>query len=158
MNISLKSLEEAVGIRRQIDTLENRLSNLIGRRAASTGTMPTTSKGRRRGRRTISAAHRAKLAAAARARWAKRKGAATAAAPQASARGRKGRTISAAHRAKLAAAARARWARIKGSGGGSQTTTAKRKKGRGITAAGRRKLSEMMKARGGLRKGKQQCK
>src|SRR4029077_755686 len=66
MDLSLKSLEEAVAIRRQIDTLERRLASMLG-----SGSARASSAG---GRRTISAATRAKLSAAARARWARQKG------------------------------------------------------------------------------------
>ena len=65
MDLSLKSLEEAVSIRRQIDTLERRLASILGTAPAHS----TSTSGRRR----ISAATRAKLAAAARARWARQK-------------------------------------------------------------------------------------
>jgi len=59
------------------------------------------------GKRTISAAGRARIAAAQRARWAKQKG--TSGAP-------KKRKMSAAARAKIAAAQRARWAKAKAKG------------------------------------------
>jgi hypothetical protein len=62
MDISLKNLEEALSVRRQIGTLENRLASLLGRKATP-----------RTGKRAMSAATRAKLSAAAKARWAKRK-------------------------------------------------------------------------------------
>ncbi len=68
MDISLNSLEQALSIRRQMDTLEKRLGALVGRSSSSDS---TTGKGRRH----VSAATRAKIAAAARLRWAKRKGA-----------------------------------------------------------------------------------
>jgi hypothetical protein len=64
-HISLKSLEEAISIRRQIDALENRLSSILGTSAPG----PSTRVGRRR----MSSATRAKLAADARARWARQK-------------------------------------------------------------------------------------
>jgi hypothetical protein len=64
MDISLKELEEAVSIRRQIDTLERRLSSILG---IASSLLP------RKDRRGMSAATRAKLSAAAKARWAKRK-------------------------------------------------------------------------------------
>jgi hypothetical protein len=66
MHISLDSLEEALSIRRQIDTLEKRLGTLLG---GSPSTAALTHKGKRR----MSAQARAKIAAAMRARWAKRK-------------------------------------------------------------------------------------
>jgi hypothetical protein len=66
MDLSLKKLEEAVGIRRQIETLEKSLASLLTGSAAPAA-HAVSSKGRRR----VSATTRAKLAAAARARWAK---------------------------------------------------------------------------------------
>jgi hypothetical protein len=68
--------------------------------------VPATVK---RGRRTMSAAARALIAAAQKARWAKLK-AAKAEAPVAK---RKKHTMSAAGRARIAAAQRARWAKLK---------------------------------------------
>jgi hypothetical protein len=65
MDISLKSLEEALLIRRQIGTLEKRLASLLGT-AVSRSAIKTGGKG-------MSAATRAKLSAAAKARWAKLK-------------------------------------------------------------------------------------
>jgi hypothetical protein len=64
MDISLKELEEALSIRLQVDTLERRLSSILG-------IVPSLLP--RKGRRRMSAATRAKLSAAAKARWAKRK-------------------------------------------------------------------------------------
>jgi hypothetical protein len=61
MNTSLKSLEEALSTGRQIETLEKRLSSIL--RIPSAGAAP------RGGPHRVSAATRAKLAAAARARW-----------------------------------------------------------------------------------------
>ena len=65
MELSLKTLEEAVSIRRQIDTLETRLASTLG----GTSTHVISKSGKPR----MSAATRAKLAAAARARWARLK-------------------------------------------------------------------------------------
>src|SRR5260370_7810087 len=65
MDTSTRALQEAISIRRQIDALENRLSSILG--GSSPG--PSTRGGRRR----MSAATRAKLAAAAKARWARQK-------------------------------------------------------------------------------------
>ena len=108
MNLSLKSLEEAVDIRRRIEALEARLGALFGQSASSPATK-RSQKGR-----TISAAHRAKLSAAAKARWAKRKGATTGsasqAAPAASRASKTGGGITAAGRKKLSEMMRARWA------------------------------------------------
>src|SRR5438045_8771380 len=65
MDISLKSLEEAVSIRRKIGSLEKRLDAILR--------TPPSSPATRRGKRRISPQARAKIAAAMRARWAKRK-------------------------------------------------------------------------------------
>jgi len=65
----------------------------------------------RKGKRRISAAGRAAMSAAGKARWAKVKG--TSATPKPA---RKDRRSSPAVRAKLAAAAKARWARVKAEG------------------------------------------
>ena len=65
MDLSLRALEEAVSIRRQIDTLEKRLASILGTASSSSLT--------REGPRKMSPQARAKIAAAMRARWAKRK-------------------------------------------------------------------------------------
>jgi len=96
MDISLKSLEEAVSIQRQIGSLEKRLSAILG---GSPSTVPSTHRAKRR----ISPQVRAKIAAAMRARWAKRK------APHVSTAKRKG-GISAAGRKRLSQLMKARWA------------------------------------------------
>jgi len=62
--------------------------------------------GRRTGIRKISAAGRARIAAAQRARWAKLRGKKVVSMP-------KKRTMSAAARARIAAAQRARWAKVR---------------------------------------------
>jgi hypothetical protein len=67
MDISVQTLQEAVSIRRQIDTLQKRLSSILSGSHASSATA-------KEGRRPMPAATRAKLAAAARARWARIKG------------------------------------------------------------------------------------
>src|SRR4030095_4763807 len=98
MDTSARALQEAMSIRRQIDSLENRLSSILG--ASSPSSLA------RGGRRRMSAATRAKLAAAARARWAKQKAGrkTTTAAPK-----RKG-GITPAGRRKLSQLMKARWA------------------------------------------------
>src|SRR5712692_10076424 len=97
MDISLKSLEEALNIRRQIGSLEKRLGALVGTSASTTST--------RRGKRRMSAQARAKIAAAMRARWAKRKGR-TAHVSTAKRNG----GITAAGRKRLSQLMKARWA------------------------------------------------
>ncbi len=94
--ITLKKLEEAVGIRRQMEALEKRLSSLLG--GAASGS--TTRQGRR-----MSASARAKLAAAAKARWAKKRGEGTAT----SIKSKKG-GLTPAGRKRLSQLMSARWA------------------------------------------------
>jgi hypothetical protein len=67
MHITLESLEEAIGIRKQMDTLEKRLAALLGNNISPNSTTPKS-------RRRMSPAARAKIATAARARWARMKG------------------------------------------------------------------------------------
>src|SRR6266853_3781630 len=81
MDISVKALEEALSIRRQIDNLEKRLSSLMGGhggRPPRPGAAPRAAS-LRQARRYFSPSTRAKLSAAAKARWAKKRGATTAA-------------------------------------------------------------------------------
>jgi hypothetical protein len=96
-NISVQQLKRAIVVREQIEALEHELAAILGESHSG-------AKGPG-GRRTMSAAARAKIAAAQRARWARQKGHAVSDKPR--------RTMSAAARAKIAAAARARWAKAK---------------------------------------------
>jgi len=96
-NLSSQQLRHIANLKEKIDSLQNQLDRLIG--AAATG--PKRKSG-------MSAAGRARIAAAQRARWAKVKGSKKS--PKAK------RKFSAAARAKIAAAARARWAKAKASG------------------------------------------
>jgi hypothetical protein len=100
MDISLDSLEKALSIRRQIETLESRLAGLLG---GTVSPHPTTGKGRRH----MSAAARAKIAAAARARWAKVKAGQPVGATKQ--RGKRG-GITPAGRRRLSQLMKARWA------------------------------------------------
>lgn len=95
-NISVDQLKRAVAVREQIEELERELSQILGESSSS----PVNGH---RGRRTMSASARAKIAAAQRARWAKQKAGG----------GTGRRKMSPAARAKIAAAARARWAKAK---------------------------------------------
>jgi hypothetical protein len=135
MDISVKNLEEAISIRRQIDNLEKRLSAILAG-APARPAAPT-------GRRYFSPGTRAKLSAAARARWARQRGTTTAAPSK-----RKGQ-LTAAGRRKLSQLMKARWAARRKAGGAKKAPA--KKKG-ALTAAGRRKLSELMKARWAARR------
>jgi hypothetical protein len=106
MDLSLNKLKEAISIRTQIDTLERRLAGIFGSGRGSSSR--AVSRGGQR-RRTMSAATRAKLSAAARARWAKRRGGRAGAAGAAQ-KSRKRGGLTAEGRRKLSEAMKARWA------------------------------------------------
>src|SRR5436309_15518940 len=97
--ISLKKLEEAVGIRRQMDVLERRFESLVGTTAPDITI--------RKGRKKVSAATRAKLSAAAKARWAEKRGGRSATLPKSS---RKKSGLTPAGRTRLSQLMKARWA------------------------------------------------
>jgi hypothetical protein len=68
MGISVKALEEAIAIRRQIDALEKRLSSILrGTAARPTRRAPVRKKG------GLTPAGRRKLSELMKARWARRK-------------------------------------------------------------------------------------
>src|ERR1700757_641383 len=123
MDTSVKTLQEAISIRRQIENLEKRLSSVLAG-APAKPTAPT-------GGRYFSPGTRAKLAAAARARWARQRTVTTAA----PARKRKGQLTPAGQR-KLSQLMKARWAARRKAGGAKKTSG--RKKG-ALTPAGRKR-------------------
>src|SRR5215510_16387051 len=114
MDISVKDLQEAISIRQQIDNLQRRLSSLL----RGTAQRPTAPMARGR---YFSPATRAKLAAAARARWARTRGPGGAA-PAA----RKGQ-LTPAGRRKLSQLMKARWEARRKAGGKEKSSG--RKKG-----------------------------
>jgi hypothetical protein len=97
VNLTVLQLQRALQIKQQIESLERELQQIEG----------TQRNGLHRGRRTISAAGRQRIADAQRARWAKQKGSNSA--PKA----KRKSSMSAAGRARIAAAQRRRWARVK---------------------------------------------
>src|ERR1700737_4649798 len=96
MDLSVQKLEKALSLRKRIHQLEAELSSLFGQ-----------AKGSRSGpgKQRVSAATRAKLAAAARANWAKRKGSGGGPATA-----KKKGGLTPAGRRKLSQLMRARWA------------------------------------------------
>jgi hypothetical protein len=112
-NLSPAQLRKAADLKERIDGLMSELGRILDGLSQSAPSQPAA----RGGQRHMSAAGRARIAAAARARWAKiratKSGGAASAAPSKSS-GR--RTMSAAARARIAAAARARWAKAKAAG------------------------------------------
>ncbi len=131
MDISVEDLQEAISIRQQIDNLQRRLSSLL-RGAPQKPTGPTAPG------RSLSPATRAKLSAAARARWARTRGTARAAPAK-----RKSQLTQAGRR-KLSQLMKARWAARRQTGGKQKAPGWK--KGT-LNPAGRKRLSEAMKAR-----------
>jgi hypothetical protein len=118
-NLTSSQLRKVITIKERIEGLEADLNALVGG-SNDSPVVATRGPGRPKGkgRRKMSAAAKARIAAAQRARWAKvhaaaagKKGPAPAAKT-----GRKRRKMSPAVRAKLAAIARARWAKVKASG------------------------------------------
>ena len=104
-------LKQAVRLREQIESLQEKLDVLLGG-SSTTGTKKKV--GRPKGKRTMSAAGRAKIAAAQKARWAKINGKASPkkAAPAKAAvkAAPKKKVMSPEAKAKIAAAMKARWA------------------------------------------------
>jgi hypothetical protein len=102
INLSASQLRRAANIKDKIESLTNELTRLLGR---------TDGPAASRKRRKMSAATKAKMAAAQRARWAKKSGTKAA---KATAKPR--RKVSAAVRKRLAESAKARWAKARAAG------------------------------------------
>jgi hypothetical protein len=105
-SLSAKQLRRAADIKEKIATLQSELEEYLGVVVSSVSNFLAPAKRKSR----MSAAGRARIIAAQKARWAKVK----AGKPAGKAAGK--RKMSAAARAKIAAAARARWAKAKASG------------------------------------------
>jgi hypothetical protein len=103
MTISLDTLKEAISIKEQIARLEGKLNQLLGGKTAAVSKAPA-----KKAARKMSAAARAKVSAAVKARWAKIKGASANTVAKAPAKKKGGLTPEG--RAKLSAAMKARWA------------------------------------------------
>lgn len=110
MSISIETLKEAINIKESIQKLEARLSQILG---GNLNIFESAPKKRGRGPGKLSAAARAKIAAAQKARWAKAKGGDGTAPAAKVKKARKGRKLSAEGRAKIIAAQKARWAKAK---------------------------------------------
>ena len=129
LDIPIATLEKVIAIRKQIESLKATEQQILG------GSAPVvTLVAKRRGRppksvaspapaavpvvevkkkRTFSAASKAKMAAAQKARWAKKNAASTSPAESVTKARKKRKTMSPEARAKIAAAQRARWAKQK---------------------------------------------
>lgn len=114
-DLPIATIEKALAIRKEIEALQASLNGILGGVGASvtpaSGAVAAKKVDGRKGKK--SPATLAKMAAAAKARWAKKKGASTKAAPvEVVANGaKKKRFVSPEARAKMAAAQRARWAK-----------------------------------------------
>jgi hypothetical protein len=106
LHLSSKQLRTAATLKEKIQSLEKELGRILG--SAIKAVAPAAAKKRRK----MSAAGKARIIAAQKARWAKFKGRKSAAKPVMKAR----RKMSAAGRAKIAAAAKARWKKAKAQG------------------------------------------
>ena len=104
LSLTTTQLRHAADLKEKIEALNKELASILGAPASVSAKAPKKKGG-------MSAAGRAKVAAAQKARWAKIK----AAKPVAKAPAKK-RTMSAAAKAKLSAAAKARWAKVKAVG------------------------------------------
>jgi hypothetical protein len=100
-SLSVQQLRAAAGLKEKIQSLEKELGRLLG---STTTTAPDAAPKKKKF--TMSAAARAKISAAAKARWAKVKGKKAAVKPAPKAR----RKMSAAAKAKLSAKLKAVWA------------------------------------------------
>jgi len=104
-DLSIAQLHQAIALKERIAKLEKKLAAILGTSAPASA--PVEGTGRRRNK--MSAAGRARIAAAQRARWAK----VNADKPATAKKTKSKRTMSAATRAKMAVAAKARWAKRK---------------------------------------------
>jgi hypothetical protein len=103
LTLTAAQLRQAADIKEKIASLENELAAILGATAPAVKIIAGKPK-----KHKMSAAGRAAISAAAKARWAKVKGAK----PVTKAPAKK-RTMSAAAKAKISLAAKARWAKIK---------------------------------------------
>jgi hypothetical protein len=106
--LSPKALRRAADLQERIQSLQEELGQLLGG-AAATPAQPTETPKKKW---KFSAASRAKMRAAQKARWAKIKGTTASAKPAKKAK----RKMSAAGRAAISAAVKARWAKAKKAG------------------------------------------
>ena len=113
-NLSVQQLRQAADLKEKIVALEKELSQLLGSSAKVVAAPVVAKAPKKKG--GMSAAGKAKVAAAQKARWAKVKAGQTAVAAvkvAAAKPAKKKFTMSAAAKAKISAAAKARWAKVK---------------------------------------------
>jgi hypothetical protein len=103
ISLTAAQLRHAAGLKEKIELLNSELASILGTAASGSAKRPK--------KRGMSAAGRAAVAAAQKARWAKIK----AGKPTVKATAKR-RKMSAAAKAKISAAAKARWAKVKAAG------------------------------------------
>ena len=146
-NLSINQLKQAIQIKEQIEKLESQMHRIMGGIAKSSPVRTLATKVRK----TMSAAGRARIAAAQKARWAKIKGAAKSAVAKVKASTKKKGGMSPEGRARIVAAQKARWAKIKSTSKPAKKASKKKSK---MSAAARAKLAAAMKARWAVAKKK----
>ena len=104
LSLTTKQLRHAADLKEKIEALNTELASILGTPSSAPAKAPK--------KRGMSAAGRAAVAAAQKARWAKIKGTKSVAKAPA----KKKRTMSAAAKARISAAAKARWAKAKAAG------------------------------------------
>ena len=109
VDLSPKQLRKAADLKERIEALQKKLTDMLGVSAAAPAASPEQPKKRKR---NMSAAGRARIGAAARARWAALRAAKGSPKPARTSK----RKLSAEGRAALSAAAKARWAKAKKAG------------------------------------------
>jgi hypothetical protein len=114
-NVSSQQLNRAAQIKERIEVLQKELDAILGGSVTTASVANIPSSPRSPGRRGMSAAGKARIIAAQKARWAKFHGGKSSNGTSATkAKGK--RTMSPAGRAKIAAAARLRWKKAKAAG------------------------------------------
>jgi hypothetical protein len=114
-NLSSKQIAKAAHLKERIENLQGELEKILGGQGTSaSGSARSSNKGRPAGKGGMSAAGKARIVAAQKARWAKfnAKKPSNGSTPEAKPK----RTMSPAARARIAAAAKKRWAKAKAAG------------------------------------------
>jgi len=111
-NLTPSQLRQIADLKEKIEALETELAALAGGKTPALVEAPELAVPAKPGRRTMSPAHKAKIRAAQKIRWAKYNAGKTKPAVKPGKRGPN--KMSAAGRAAISAAAKARWAKIRG--------------------------------------------
>ena len=140
-HLSVSDLRKAANLKERIEALENELNEVIGA-APKAVSAPEASAPRKKG--GMSAAGKARIAAAQKIRWAKVKAAKGDAKPAAP---KKKGGMSPEGKARIIAAQKARWAKVKAAKGDAKPAAPAAKKKFTMSAAAKAKISAAAKAR-----------